>query len=292
MSNASNAPLSNRPGSEQPKRRTGLIIGIVIAVVVIIVAAIAIPSVINSNNAVEPVAGDDAPAYTLVTDGTLTVATEGTYKPFSYHDETGELVGYDVEVSKAVAEKLGLEVDFQETEWAAIFAGLEGKRFDVIGNQVSINDEREEKYSLSDPYSVSPGALVVASDNTDITGFDNLDGKKAAQSATSNWYELAAGYGADIEEVEGWNESVSLLTQGRIDFTLNDKLTVLDYLATEGDDAIKIVAETDDPSLSAFAVTKDNSALTDAINEALAELKADGTLAEIGEKYFGEDVSE
>ena len=291
MSNASNAPLSNRPGSEQPKRRTGLIIGIVIAVVVIIVAAIAIPSVINSNNAVEPVAGDDAPAYTLVTDGTLTVATEGTYKPFSYHDETGELVGYDVEVSKAVAEKLGLEVDFQETEWAAIFAGLESNRFDVIGNQVSINEEREEKYSLSDPYSVSPGALVVASDNTDITGFDGLEGKKAAQSATSNWYELAAGYGADIEEVEGWNESVSLLTSGRIDFTLNDRLTVLDYLATEGDDAIKIVAETDDPSLSAYAVTKDNSALTDAINEALAELSADRTLAEIGEKYFGEDVS-
>jgi len=291
MSNASNAPLSNRPGSEQPKRRTGLIIGIVIAVVVIIVAAIAIPSVINSNNAVEPVAGDDAPAYTLVTDGTLTVATEGTYKPFSYHDETGELVGYDVEVSKAVAEKLGLEVDFQETEWAAIFAGLESNRFDVIGNQVSINEEREEKYSLSDPYSVSPGALVVASDNTDITGFDGLEGKKAAQSATSNWYELAAGYGADIEEVEGWNESVSLLTSGRIDFTLNDRLTVLDYLATEGDDAIKIVAETDDPSLSAYAVTKDNSALTDAINDALAELSADGTLAEIGEKYFGEDVS-
>ena len=291
MSNASNAPLSNRPGSEQPKRRTGLIIGIVIAVVVIIVAAIAIPSVINSNNSVEPVASDDAPAYTLVTDGTLTVATEGTYKPFSYHDETGELVGYDVEVSKAVAEKLGLEVDFQETEWAAIFAGLESNRFDVIGNQVSINEEREEKYSLSDPYSVSPGALVVASDNTDITGFDGLEGKKAAQSATSNWYELAAGYGADIEEVEGWNESVSLLTSGRIDFTLNDRLTVLDYLATEGDDAIKIVAETDDPSLSAYAVTKDNSALTDAINEALAELSADGTLAEIGEKYFGEDVS-
>ena len=292
MTNASNAPLSNRPGSEQPKRRTGLIVGIVIAVVVIVLAAILIPHFVNANNATdEPAAGGDAAAYSLVTDGTLTVATEGTYKPFSYHDETGELVGYDVEVSKAVADKLGLEVEFQETEWAAIFAGLESKRFDVIGNQVSINEEREAKYSLSDPYSVSPGALVVASDNTDITGFDSLEGKKAAQSATSNWYELAAGYGADIEEVEGWNESVSLLTSGRIDFTLNDKLTVLDYLATEGDDAIKIVAETEDPSLSAFAVTKDNSALTEAINGALAELSADGTLAEIGEKYFGEDVS-
>jgi len=286
MSNVT-PPVSNRPGSASPKKnRTWLIVAI-IAAAVVVAAAIIIPKVVGNDS--EPAA--DAPAYSLVTDGTLTVATEGTYKPFSYHDETGELVGYDVEVSKAVAEKLGLEVKFQETEWAAIFAGLEGKRFDVIGNQVTINDEREAKYSLSDEYSVSPGALVVTSDNTDITGFDSLEGMKAAQSATSNWYELAASYGADIEEVEGWNESVALLTTGRIDFTLNDKLTVLDYLATEKTDAIKIVAETDEPSLSAFAVTKENSALTEAINGALAELKSDGTLAEIGVKYFGEDVS-
>jgi cystine transport system substrate-binding protein len=292
MSNTT-PPVSNRPGSAAPKRRTGLIVGIIIAVVVIIVAAIAVPQVIANNNGDNNnnVPDADAPAYTLVTPGTLTVATEGTYKPFSYHDETGELVGYDVEVSKAVAEKLGLEVKFQETEWAAIFAGLEGKRFDVIGNQVSINDEREAQYSLSDPYSVSPGALVVAADNTDITGFDQLSGKKAAQSATSNWFELATSYGADVEDVEGWNESVALLRSGRIDFTLNDKLTVLDYVATEKADDIKIVAETDDPSRSAFALTKDNSALTTEINTALAELSADGTLAEIGEKYFGADVS-
>ena len=285
---SSTTPVSNKAGATPPKRRTGLIVAIAVVVAAIVAAIIIVPRLTAPAEPTETAAAND---YVLVTPGTLTVATEGTYKPFSYHDESGELVGYDVEVSKAVAEKLGLEVDFQETEWAAIFAGLESNRFDVIGNQVSINEEREEKYSLSDPYSVSPGALVVASDNTDITGFDGLEGKKAAQSATSNWYELAAGYGADIEEVEGWNESVSLLTSGRIDFTLNDRLTVLDYLATEGDDAIKIVAETDDPSLSAYAVTKDNSALTDAINEALAELSADGTLAEIGEKYFGEDVS-
>jgi len=286
MSNVT-PPVSNRPGSAAPKKSRRWLIVAIVAAAVVVAAAIIIPKVVGNDT--EPAA--DAPAYSLVTDGTLTVATEGTYKPFSYHDETGELVGYDVEVSKAVAEKLGLEVKFQETEWAAIFAGLEGKRFDVIGNQVSINEEREAKYSLSEPYSVSPGALVVASDNTDITSFDNLSGKKAAQSATSNWYELAAGYGAEIEEVEGWNESVALLTNGRIDFTLNDKLTVLDYLATEQADDIKIVAETDKPSLSAFAVTKDNAALTEAINGALAELSTDGTLAEIGEKYFGEDVS-
>lgn len=289
MSN-STTPVSNRPGSAAPKRRTGLIIGIVVAVVVIVAGAIFIPKLV-SGGGTGTTADSGADTYTLVSPGTLTVATEGTYKPFSYHDETGELVGYDVEISKAVAKKLGLEVKFQETEWAAIFAGLEGKRFDVIGNQVSINDEREAKYLLSDPYTVSPGALVVTADNTDITGFDSLTGKKAAQSATSNWYELATSYGAEVEDVEGWNESVALLRSGRIDFTLNDKLTFLDYVATEDADDIKIVAETDDPSRNAFALNKDNEKLTTDINAALAELSADGTLASIGEKYFGEDVS-
>ena len=286
---SNNAPVTNKAGATSPKRRTGLIVGIIVAVVAIVAGVIFIPPLFATT---EP--ADDAAAnseYVLVTPGTLTVATEGTYKPFSYHDESGELVGYDVEVATAVAEKLGLEVTFQETEWAAIFAGLEGKRFDVIGNQVSINEERQEKYLLSDPYTVSPGALIVTSDNTEITGFDDLEGKKAAQSATSNWYELAASYGAEIEDVEGWNESITLLRDGRIDFTLNDKLTFLDFVATEGADDITIVAETDDPSLSAFALTKQNKKLTADINAALAELAADGTLATIGEKYFGADVS-
>jgi len=292
--------VTNRPTGETPKRRTGLIVGIAAAVVVVVAAAITIPLAINASSGSNPAAEPSTPAgesaapaadYTLVTPGILTVATEGTYKPFSYHDESGALVGYDVEVAQAVGEKLGLDVEFAETEWAAIFAGLEGKRFDVIANQVSINDEREAKYSLSDPYTISPGALIVKTDNTTITGFDDLEGKKAAQSATSNWYELATSYGATVEDVEGWNESITLLRDNRIDFTLNDKLTFLDFVATEGADDIKIVAETDDPSRSAFALTKANAKLTDDINAALADLAADGTLAKIGEKYFGEDVS-
>ena len=287
MSNSS-APLTNKAGATSPKRRTGLIVAVVVAVAAIIAAIIIVPRLTAP---AEPASTAAASEYILVTDGTLTVATEGTYKPFSYHDESGELVGYDVEVARAVADKLGLKVEFAETEWAAIFAGLEGQRFDVIANQVSINDEREAKYSLSDPYTVSPGALIVRSDNTTITGFDDLEGKKAAQSATSNWHELATSYGAVVEDVEGWNESITLLRDGRIDFTLNDKLTFLDFVATEGADDITIVAETDDPSLSAFALTKQNAKLTDDINAALADLAADGTLAKIGEKYFGEDVS-
>ena len=171
--------------------------------------------------------------YGLVKAGTLTVATEGTYRPFSFHDDgSGDLVGYDVEVAEAVADKLGLEIEFQETQWDAIFAGLEAGRFDVIANQVSINPEREEQYLFSSPYTVSPGVIVVKDGDTSISSFDDLAGKTTAQSLTSNWYELAQESGANVEAVEGWAQAVALLEQGRVDATINDKLTFLDDVKT------------------------------------------------------------
>ncbi|MFG6491072.1 amino acid ABC transporter substrate-binding protein [Microbacterium sp. P03] len=233
-------------------------------------------------------AGDE---FGLTTAGTLTVATEGTYRPFSFHDASGELVGFDVEIAEAVADKLGLEVSFQETQWDAIFAGLEAGRFDVIGNQVSINAEREEKYLFSTPYTVSPGVIVVTDDDDSVSSFADLAGKTTAQSLTSNWYELAQSSGATVEPVEGWAQAVALLKQGRVDATVNDKLTFLDYEKTDGPTGLKIAAETDDPANSAFAFTKDKQALVDAVDGALDELRADGTLAEISDKYFGADVT-
>jgi L-cystine transport system substrate-binding protein len=231
--------------------------------------------------------------YGLVNAGTLTVATEGTYRPFSYHDDgSGDLVGYDVEVAEAVAEKLDLDIEFQETQWDAIFAGLEAGRFDVIANQVSINPEREEQYLFSEPYTVSPGVIVVKEGDTSIAGFDDLAGKTTAQSLTSNWYELAQESGANVEAVEGWAQAVALLEQGRVDATINDELTFLDYVKTNGKSGLEVAAETDDPSLSAFALTKDKEALVEAIDAALEELRTEGVLAELGDKYFGADVSE
>lgn len=223
---------------------------------------------------------------------TLVVATEGTYRPFSFHDESGELVGYDVEIAQAVAENLGLEIEFQETQWDAIFAGLDAGRFDTIANQVTITPEREADYLFSAPYTVSNGVLVVAADNDEIQGFEDLDGKTSAQSLTSNWNDLAKENGATVEAVEGWAQAVALLEQGRVDATINDSLTYLDYANTEDASAIKVAAETEEQSQAAFVVTPEREALAEAIDGALEDLRADGTLAELGEKYFGEDVSE
>ncbi|MCP2265108.1 amino acid ABC transporter substrate-binding protein [Promicromonospora thailandica] len=223
---------------------------------------------------------------------TLVVATEGTYRPFSFHDESGELVGYDVEIAEAVAENLGLEIEFQETQWDAIFAGLDAGRFDTIANQVTITPEREADYVFSAPYTVSTGVLVVAADNEDIRSFADLDGKTSAQSLTSNWNDLATESGATVEAVEGWAQAVALLEQGRVDATINDSLTYLDYANTEDASGIKVAAETEEQSEAAFVVTPEREALAQAIDGALDDLRADGTLAELGEKYFGEDVSE
>lgn len=223
--------------------------------------------------------------------GKLVIATEGTYRPFTYHaDGGGALTGYDVDVITAVAKKLGVKPEFQETQFDAIFAGLDAKRFDIIANQISINPERQKKYDFSEPYTVSPGVLIVPS-GSDISSFADLKGKTSAQSLTSNWYQVAQDSGAQVEQVEGWAQALELLKQGRVDATINDKLTFLDAKKTGDTAGLKVAAETKDVSKSAFTARKGSGTLIAAIDKALDELRADGTLAKLGEKYFGEDVS-
>jgi len=227
--------------------------------------------------------------------GELVIGTEGTYQPFTYHEGgSGALTGYDVDVATAVAEKLDLTPTFEETQFDALLAGLDAGRFDIVANQISITDEREVSYDFSTPYTVSRGAVITAADDTDITSLADLAGKTTAQSQSSNFYTTAKDAGADVQVVEGWAQSVALLEQGRIDATVNDELTFLDYVKTNPDRAagIKIAATTDDVSRSALVTTKGSDDLVEAIDEALAELKADGTLAEISDRYFGQDVSE
>ncbi|MCM0638513.1 amino acid ABC transporter substrate-binding protein [Cellulomonas wangsupingiae] len=223
--------------------------------------------------------------------GVLRVGTEGTYSPFSFHDADGDLTGYDVEVVTAVADELGLDVEFSETTWDSIFAGLEAERYDVIANQVTVNDERRAKYDFSEPYTVSTGVAVVAADNDAVTSLADVAGLTAAQSATSNWSQIATDAGAKVEGVEGLTQAVALLQQGRVDVTFNDDLAVLDYLQQSGDESVRIAFETGDTVEQAFALRKD-SELTAQVDEALATLRADGTLAQISEKWFGEDVSQ
>ncbi|MDR7364612.1 amino acid ABC transporter substrate-binding protein [Nocardioides marmoribigeumensis] len=225
-------------------------------------------------------------------DGVITVGTEGTYRPFTFHEGgSGPLTGYDVEVMRAVADELGVEVKFEETQWDAIFAGLNAGRFDAIANQVSITPERTKDYAFSTPYTVSPGVVVVRKGDTSISSFEDLRGKTTAQSLTSNWYDLAKQNGAEIQNVEGWAQAVALLEQGRVDATVNDSLTFLDWQKTEGKDTLQIAARTQDEARNAIAFRQGSDDLVTAVDRALEKLRKDGTLTRISEKYFGEDVS-
>lgn len=222
---------------------------------------------------------------------TLRVGTEGTYSPFSFQGPDGKLTGYDVEVAQAVGGKLGKQVEFVQTPWDAIFAGLEAKRFDLVANQVTINDERKAKYQLSQPYTVSEGVIVTRADDTSISSLADLRGKTTAQSATSNWAQVARDAGANVEAVEGFVQAVQLLKDGRVDATVNDTLAVAEYQKTRNDNAVKIAGTTGDTSEQAFAARQDSAQLITDVNRALDELRTDGTLKQISDKYFGSDVS-
>ncbi|MEV0080354.1 amino acid ABC transporter substrate-binding protein [Nocardia neocaledoniensis] len=220
----------------------------------------------------------------------LKIGTEGTYAPFSYQDN-GAITGYDVEVAQAVGEKLGKRVEFVQTPWDSIFAGLESKRFDLVANQVTVSPERAAKYSLSQPYTTSEGVIVTKADNTTVTTLADLAGKTAAETATSNWNQVARDAGAKVEVVEGFVQAVQLLKAGRVDVTVNDTLAVGEYTKKTGDTGIKIAGKTGETSKQAFAARKDDAALIADIDKALEQLRADGTLARLSEKYFGTDVS-
>jgi cystine transport system permease protein len=218
--------------------------------------------------------------------GVLRVGTEGVYSPFSYHDPaTGQLTGYDIDVARAVGDKLGVKVEFLETPWDSMFAALEANRFDVVANEVTISPERIAKYDLSEPYSVGEGVIVTRTDDNSIHSLADIKGKVAGENATSNWAQVARDNGARVETVEGFAQAIKLLNQGRVDLVINDSIAVYAYLAETGDTSVKIAGNTGEKSEQGFAARK-NSGLLPGLNKALGELRADGTLANISQKYL------
>ena len=225
--------------------------------------------------------------------GKLIVALEGAWQPWSYHDESDTLVGYDVEVSRAIAEKLGVEPEYVESDWDSLFAGLDAGRFDMVCNGVEVTDERALTYDFTTPYGYIHTALAVRKDNDEIKTFEDLKGKTTANSLASTYMELAESYGATVQGIDTLEETIQLLTAGRIDATLNADVSFYDYLNVHPDADFKLVAQTEDASHVAIPVRKgdDSASLLEAINTAIEELRADGTLKALGEKYFGQDIS-
>jgi len=223
--------------------------------------------------------------------GEITIGTEGTYAPFTYHDDSQKLTGFDIEIAEEVFKRLDIKPVFVETKWDGMIAGLDAKRYDMVANEVAVRPDRLEKYDMSEPYIVSKAVLVVHENNNDIKTLDDLKGKKVGQSLDSNYRKIAEAHGATNTVVEGFNQSIDLITSKRIDATINDSLSYLDLKKQRPDLPIKKVYEEADATSNAFLFRKGNKELVDAINGALADMKKDGTYLAISKKWFNEDVS-
>ena len=220
--------------------------------------------------------------------GELTIALEGTWAPWGYHDESGKLVGYDVEIGEKIAEKLGVKVNFEEGEWAGLLAGLEAGRFDMMINGMDVDEERQEKYAFSTPYAYNRTVVIVRADDDSIQKMEDLNGKTTANTMDSTYANVAEAYGASVTPVDDFIQTIELLTSGRIDATLNAEVSFYDYLNTHPDAPVKIACIDPQSTKVAIAMPKGEStdALREAVDKALAEMRADGTLTALSEKYF------
>ncbi len=226
--------------------------------------------------------------------GELIVAMEGTWSPWTYHDEDDKLVGYDVEVAGLIAEKLGVKASFVEGEWDGLFAGLDAGRYDLVINGVEVTDERQEKYDFSEPYGYIRTAVIVDGANMEIQSFEDLEGKKTANTISSTYAALAESYGAQVTSVDDLNQTFELLNTGRIDATLNAELTFYDYINAHPEKNLRIAALTEDASLVCIPMRKgeDSASLREAVNKAIDEIRESGKLSELSDKYFGNDISQ
>ena len=213
--------------------------------------------------------------------GEIVVAMEGTWAPWTYHDEDDNLVGYDVEVAQQIAEKLGVKATFVEGEWDGLLAGIDSGRYDIMVNGVDITEERAEKYSFSDPYAYNRTAVIVNSANDEIQSMEDLDGKSTANTISSTYAEVAEKYGATVTGVDDLEQ------------TLNAEVTYYDYMKAHPDAEIKIACLDPESTKVGIPMKKgdETKTLLEAVNKALGELAEDGTLTELSEKYFGTDIS-
>ena len=227
--------------------------------------------------------------------GKITVATEGAWSPFTYHDaDTNELVGFDVEVAKEIASRLGVEAEFEEGDFDGGLTGVSTGTYDMMANGVDITEDREQTFDFTDPYAYDHAVVVTKADNDTIKSFDDLKGLTTANSVGSTYAQMGEEYGATVVNVPTLGETMELVLNGTADATINANTSVQDYFNTTGTTELKVAAVDEETTEYAIPLKKgeDNDTLREAINKAIAAMKADGTLTELSNKYFGADITQ
>ncbi len=224
--------------------------------------------------------------------GTIVIGTEGTYKPFTYHNAQGQLTGYDVEVARAMAKELGVKLEFKETEWSSMLAGLKAGRFDLVANQMSLTTPaRRATFDKTAPYNFSGAMLVARKDDDRVKQLSDVKGLSSASALNSHYGELAQEFGAKLVPVDGMAMALKLIEQGRADITFNDALSLLDYLHQHPNANLKIVWISPEQRSVGFALNKGNDEALAKMNQAIETLRQNGTLKRLGIQFFGKDIS-
>ena len=225
-----------------------------------------------------------------INEGELLVGADTPYPPFEI-GQPPDITGFDIEIMNAIAEDIGLEVNYQDTGFETIFRDTANGQFDTAAAATTITPERQQKVNFTDPYYEATQALVVAEDNSDIVTTADLGGKiVGAQDGTTG--EALATDETDASEVRPFPEGTdafSSLVNGQIEAVIVDLPVAADAVEKQG--GVKVVEEIplETPELFGFAVALDNTALLDAMNEALVKIKDDGTLTDLYQQYFQTD---
>jgi polar amino acid transport system substrate-binding protein len=220
----------------------------------------------------------------LIEEGTLTVGTDTPFPPFEI-GQPPEITGYDIEVMNAIADNLGLEPTYTDTSFETIFRDTANGQFDIAAAASTITPAREKTVTFSDPYYEAQQALLVP-EGSDIASVDDLGGAiVGAQDGTTG--ETYANDETDAGEVRGFPEgpdATAALTTGAVDAAIIDLPVAADAVEKQG--GVEVVEEIQTDELYGFPMAPDNEALIDAVNGALTELKDDGTIDELYDKYF------
>ncbi len=219
-----------------------------------------------------------------VTEGKLIMATNAYFPPYEYY-EGNEIVGIDVEIAEAIGEKLGLEVEVQDMEFDSIITAVSTGKADIGLAGMTVTPERQKNINFTDTYATGIQSVIVREDS-DIQTIDDLQGKKiGVQLSTTGDIKASEQFGEEnVEKFNKGNDAVMALSQGKIDAVIIDNQPALSYVAST--DGLKILDTQYAEEEYAACIAKGNDALLDAVNGALAELKEDGTIQSILDKYI------
>ncbi|KRK58456.1 amino acid ABC transporter substrate-binding component [Fructilactobacillus fructivorans] len=226
--------------------------------------------------------------------GTLTVGMEGTYAPYSYKDKNGKLTGFEVDLAKDVAKKMGMKVQYKLTGWDSLIQGLNSNSYDVIFNNMAINPSRKKQYRFATPYIYSK-SIMITKKGSPIKNAQDFKGKKVAEgTGTDNWDNAEKLHAKPVSSPE-FNTSMQMIDQGRVSGAINAQPAWQTWYASHKDTDLqaKLIPTNIIPQGEiAPMMNKKSAKLNKQMDKALNELRKDGTLKRLSMKYFGENITD